>query len=658
MRLITSFLIGWLLCSGAAQAQRAVRLKSPDGQLVFTFRLTPRAPVYQVSLAGQPVVAESALGLVFKEGGPFSAGLKLLSARPSQTDETYALPVGKNSRVRNHYRQVVLALQEKAGARRQVNVVVRAFDDGLAFRYEFPAQKNWASYVLTEENSTFNLAGNPTVLTLFRENYTTSHEGLYSRLPLAKIQADTLMDLPTLFELPGRAYLAITEAAVRDYATLYLAKHDGVLTSRLSPLPGQTDVKVVAALPHRSPWRVLLLGRRVETLLESNIVASLNEPPAIQDFSWLRPGLSTFHWWNGDVVPDTTFSPGLNFETNKYYIDFCARHGLAYHSVIGYGGVAWYVNDGISYAPGPHSDVTRPVPSLDMQQVCDYAKSKGVGIRVWVHWQPFYAQLDKALAQFEAWGVQGMMVDFMDRDDQQMVNMQEEMLRKAAQHHLHIQFHGAAKPTGLARTYPNEFTREGTLNYENNKWAGPMLPDHDLNMPFTRGLAGPTDYHLGGFRAVPLAQFKPQQTRPLMVGTRCHMLAMYVVLESPLGLVCDYPAAYENQPGFEFITALPTVWDETRVPQAAVGQYACFARRRGPDWYVGTINSSEARTLALKLDFLPAGEYEATLFGDAPDVATDPNHLVKQTRRVRRSDVVELNLAAGGGQVMVLRKQR
>ncbi len=482
--------------------------------------------------------------------------------------------------------------------------------------------------------------------------------GAYSRLPLTKIRPDTLMDLPTLFEFPGRAYLAVTEAAVRDYATMYLAKHAGVLTSRLSPLPGQTEVKVVAALPHRSPWRVLLLGRRVETLLESNIVASLNEPPAFQDFSWLKPGLSTFHWWNGDVVPDTTFSPGLNFETNKYYIDFCARHGLAYHSVIGYGGVAWYVNDGISYAPGPHSDVTRPVPGLDMQQICDYAKSKGVGIRVWVHWQPFYTQLDKALAQFAAWGVQGMMVDFMDRDDQQMVNMQEEMLRKAAQHHLHIQFHGAAKPTGLARTYPNELTREGTLNYENNKWAGPMLPDHDLNMPFTRGLAGPTDYHLGGFWAVPLGQFKPQQTRPLMVGTRCHMLAMYVVLESPLGLVCDYPAAYENQPGFEFITALPTVWDETRVPQAAVGQYACFARRRGPNWFVGTINSSQARTLALKLDFLPAGDYEATLFGDAPDVATDPNHLVKQTRRVHRGDVVELNLAAGGGQVMVLRKQQ
>ena len=248
----------------------------------------------------------------------------MLSAKISATDETYALPVGKNSRVRNRYHQALIALQETAGAHRRVNLVVRAFDDGLAFRYEFPTQKNWAAYTLTAENSTFSLAGNPTVLTLFRENYTTSHEGLYSRLPWAQVKADTLMDLPTLFELPGRAYVAITEAALRDYASLYLAKHAGVLTSRLSPLPGQAEAKVVATLPHRSPWRVLLMGKKVETLMESNLVTSLNEPTTIQELSWLKPGMSTFHWWNGDVVPDTTFSPGLNFETNKYYIDFCA----------------------------------------------------------------------------------------------------------------------------------------------------------------------------------------------------------------------------------------------------------------------------------------------------------------------------------------------
>ncbi|QKG58089.1 glycoside hydrolase family 97 protein [Hymenobacter sp. BRD128] len=656
LRSVLLLVAGWLLATSAF-AQKLLTLRSPDGQLTYRFRLTPQAPVYAVDFQGKPVVVASPLGLVFQQGGAWGAGLQLVSAQASATDNFYTLQVGKASRVRNHYRQLVIALREKAGLGRQVNLVVRAFDDGLAFRYEFPAQKNWPAYVLTDENSTFRLAGDPTLLTLFRPNYTTSHEGFYSRLPLSQVRADTLLDMPTLAQYPGGPYLAITEAALRDYAGMYLARHAGVLTSRLSPLPGQTAVKVRAALPHRSPWRVLLLGQRVGTLLESNIITSLNEPPS-QDFSWLKPGKSDFHWWNGDILPDTIFPPGRSFEFNQYYIDFCARHGIEYHSVIGYGNAAWYQNDGEGYAPGPHTDVTKPVPGLDMQRLGDYAKSQGVGLRVWVHWQPFYAQLDKALAQFEAWGVQGMMVDFMDRDDQQMVNMQEEMLRKAAQHHIHIQFHGAFKPTGLSRTYPNELTREGTLNYENNKWGPAMPPDHDINMPFTRLLAGPTDYHLGGFRAVPPTQFRPQYTRPLMVGTRAHMLAMYVVLESYLTMVCDYPTAYEGQPGFDFIRALPTVWDETRVPLAEVAQYVCIARRKGTDWFVGALNNSQPRTLSLKLDFLPPGEYQASFWADAPDVATQPNHLLQKTLTVTRQTALPLDLASGGGQVVALKKIR
>jgi alpha-glucosidase len=331
-------LAAWLLTTSAF-AQKKLTLRSPDGQLTYHLRLTPQAPMYDVAFHGKPVVEASPLGLAFQAGGAWGAGLALLNTHQSTVDEHYTLPVGKASRVRNHYRQLTVALREKAGAGRQVNLVVRAYDDGLAFRYEFPKQENRADYVLTDENSTFRLAGDPTVLTLFREHYLTSHEGFYSRLPLRAVKADTLLDLPTLFAYPGGPYLAITEAALRDYASMYLIKHEGVMTSRLSPLPGQTAVKVRAALPHRSPWRVLLLGQRVGALLESNLITSLNDPPT-QDFSWLKPGMSDFHWWNGDISPDTTFAPGRNFDFNKYYIDFCARHGIAYHSVIGYGNAA------------------------------------------------------------------------------------------------------------------------------------------------------------------------------------------------------------------------------------------------------------------------------------------------------------------------------
>jgi alpha-glucosidase len=263
-----------------------------------------------------------------------------------------------------------------------------------------------------------------------------------------------------------------------------------------------------------------------------------------------------------------------------------------------------------------------------------------------------YPKLDSAFAQFEKWGISGMMIDFMDRDDQEMVNMQTEMLEKAAMHHLHVQFHGAYKPTGLSRTWPNEFTREGTLNYECNKWSRRINPDHDINFPFTRMLAGATDYHLGGFRSVTDSQFVVQYTRPLMLGTRCHMLAMYVVLESYLGMVCDYPEAYEGQPGFDFLQKVPTVWDETKVLDAAVGGYITIARRKGTEWFAGSITNHEERTLPVSFNFLPDGKYEAEIYTDAVDADLYPNKLVKVIRNITNKDSVAVVLKKGGGTVM------
>jgi alpha-glucosidase len=242
-----------------------------------------------------------------------------------------------------------------------------------------------------------------------------------------------------------------------------------------------------------------------------------------------------------------------------------------------------------------------------------------------------------------------MMIDFMDRDDQEMVNMQTEMLEKAAKHKLHVQFHGAYKPTGLHRTYPNEFTREGTLNYETNKWdSAGLSPDHDINIPFTRMLAGSTDYHLGGFRAVPPEKFTAQYTRPLMLGTRCHMLAMYVVLESYLGMVCDYPEAYEGQPGFDFIKKVPTVWDEIRVLDASVGEFVVIARKKDDDWFIGAITNSSARELSIPLSFLGAGTYQTIVHTDSSD---DPNAVNETIQQFNKDSKLNVRLAAGGGMV-------
>jgi alpha-glucosidase len=549
------------------------------------------------------------------------------------------------------YAEALIPMQE---SRRTINLRVRVFDDGIGFRYELPVQDEWNNYQLTDENTHFNFSGNPTARVAFLENYFTSHEHRYNVMPVKDIANDTLMDMPALFEFPGKVYLAITEANLLNYAGMSLIKRDGIFTSQLTPLPRQDEIKVKATLPHHTPWRVLMISDRIGDLIESNILTSLADPCKIEDLSWLKPGKATFHWWNGDISPDTTWEPGLNFDFEKYYIDFCARNNIEYHTVIGYRQVAWYQNDGEQYAPGPNTDVTKPRPGLDIQALSDYAKSKGVRLRFWVHWQALYPKLDTAFALFEKWGIAGMMVDFMDRDDQEMVKIQEEILQKAAAHHLEIQFHGAYKPTGLSRTYPNESTREGTLNYENDKWGNLITPDDDINIPFTRGLAGATDYHLGGFNAMPADSFVVQTLRPHVLGTRCHMLAMYVVLENYMSMICDYPKAYEGEKGFEFLKEVPTVWDEIKVPGASVGEWVCVARRKGSDWYVGAINNSTPRTIKIPLSFLPAGNFRAAIYKDAPDAVHHPNELIKENQSVNTSGMLTFDLPPGGGVVIKL----
>lgn len=644
--------------------QTNMQLKSPNGEIRFIFQLKATAPAYSVQYKNQSLINDASLDLAFAETGAFGSNLKLLKPVFRSAVERYELVVGKTKLVNEPFNEGIFPLEERTKPGRKINLIVRAFNDGLAFRYEFPKQANWASYSLTEENSSFKFASDPKLLALFLPSFTSSHEGEYSTMRLSEMKEDTLMDMPALFEFPGKTYLAITEAALVDYAGMYLIKKNGVLTSRLSPLPGQAvnvklgegDVKVKATLPHKTPWRVMMISDRIGALVESNLLTNLNEPNKIKDPSWIKPGKTTFPWWNGSIIPDTTFAPGNNFENNQYYIDFCARNGIEYHSIVESNGHEWYTNDGGGYQPGPNVDITKPVDGIDMKQICDYAKNKGVKVRVWVHWKALYPKLDTAFALFEQWGLAGMMVDFMDRDDQEMTNIKEEILIKAAKHKLHIQFHGVEKPTGLSRTYPNEITREGTLNYEVNKWEKRITPDHDLNIVFTRMLAGPSDYHMGGFRTVPDSLWKVQYTRPLMLGTRCHMLGMFVVLESYLGMVCDYPAAYEGQAGFEFVKAVPTIWDETKVVSAELQQYITIARKKNEEWYVGTITNHDARQTTINFNFLKEGTWVADIYTDAPDAVVHPNNLVKETREVKPTDTLTLKLAAGGGAAIRLKR--
>lgn len=646
-----------LFCFMAVSAQQNISVSSPDGKLKFLLKITPETVSYEVNYKKQLLVENSLLGFSF-DNGEFGSNLKTGKVRRKSIDETYELVVGKVSSARNHCNEMIVPLQEKEAPGRLINLVVRAFNDGVAFRYEFPEQEGWNSYVMYDEKTQFRLNGNPMALLMYLPGYINTHEGVYTHTEYDKIAKKRLIEMPVTLEFDNGIYMSITEAAVRNYAGMYLVKEKNGFAGKLSPRLGQEKIKVeINEFPHRTPWRVLSVADRVGGLLETNILTSLNEPCKIEDTSWIKPCRTTFTWWNGNVVPDSTFSPGNNFETNKYYIDFAARNGLDAHGIYGYAETPWYYDDNFNFGwAGPNADITRPIPCLNMPHIVEYAKSKGVGIHLWVHWRPLYDKLEEAFALYEKWGVKGLMVDFLDRDDQEMIRIQEEILQAAARHRLFIQFHGSSKPSGLTRTYPNEFTREGTLNYEVCKWDTLVNADHDISVPFTRLLAGPTDYHLGGFRALPRSEFKIQYVNPYVMSTRCHMMAMYVVLENHLTSLCDTPMAYEGQPGFEVLRTVPGTWDEMHVPLAEFNKYVTVARRNGTDWWVGTLNDGTARTLNLKLDFLGEGEYRAEVYTDAPDAEKNPNHLSKEIRTVTRKDKIELPLAVDGGAVLRISK--
>ncbi len=634
-------------------------VSSPDGRVEVQTNAEPSVgrTDFQVRFRGRALV-EGALGLSVR-GTNLLDNAAVRTSRLRSSDRTYTVPFGKSNPIRDHFNELTLELEPRDGTIRKLRVVFRVYDDGVAFRCVVPAQEGVDSIEITDEPTRLRFPGNPQTWPLYRENYTTSHEGLYGSTKCSELDTNRLIDLPFLTEFEDGVSVAMTEASLRNYAGMYLKAEgngDGRrLRCDLSPLPGQTEVKVRSRLPLASPWRVLLIGTEAGRLIESNLLLSLNDPPSIEDTSWLKAGKTTWYWWNGPYQEPVDFAVGLNWPTMKHYIDFCARNGIAFHAIMSTTDEhPWYQQSDRGFGPGPDTDITKPRAGLSMEQVGDYARTKGVGLRLWVHWKPLSQHLEEAFAQYERWGIQGLMVDFLDRDDQEMVLFAERVLQSAARHHLHIHFHGVWKPTGLQRTFPNLLNHEGVLNLEYLKWSDQGGPPHNVMAAYTRMLAGPLDYHLGGFRSVNRDQFKPVSTKPNVLGTRCHHLALYVVYENPMPMVSDAPSAYEGQPGFDFICRVPTTWDETRVLQGKVGSYIVLARRKGADWYVGALTDWTARTLEMPLTFLRPGQYRIETWADVPG-SEDPNQLTFETGTMDAQGTLQLRLSSGGGAALHIR---
>jgi alpha-glucosidase len=641
----------------AAAAAAPVDVRSPDGQVMISLRLREGGqPVYRVTYRGKVVVDDSPLGLTFaaRDGGSFHRDLTIAGVEHTQADETYPVIAGKTATARDHYNQATVNLARSSGSQRAtpVQVVLRAYDDGAAFRYQFPGQ-DAEPLTIASEDTTFNLPADAKAWVLPVPNFTSHYEYLYDPKKVAEIGAGKLIGLPLLLECAeGGPAIAITEANLTDYAGMYLERADAgttTLRSRLSPRPDKPGIAVELTKRRVSPWRVILLAESAGKLIESNLVSNLNDPCAIADTSWIKPGKVAFLWWNGYLIGHNGVRGAVDTNTFNHYVDAAAEFGFPYSSIDGLD-IAWYGGK----IPGYHGeDITKPVAGLDIQAVLDHAKKKGVRIRLWVASQALRANLDRALETYQRWGVEGIMVDFIERDDQEMVNWVREMVEKAAAHRLTVTLHNVSKPTGLSRTYPNLLTREAVRNQEWDKWdAHGVTPEHNVTVPFTRMLAGPLDYHAGGFRNVRTSDYAPRDVAPDVMGTRCHQLAMYVVYDDPMPMAVDYPAAYRGRPGIDVLRDVPTTWDETRFIDGKVGQYIVIARRKDDVWYLASMTNDTPREVKVSLTFLGDGRFVAERWAD--DIAAGPNGLAKSSQDVTAHDTLHMKLAPAGGQVMRL----
>jgi alpha-glucosidase len=442
------------------------------------------------------------------------------------------------------------------------------------------------------------------------------------------------------------AWVALTEAHLENYAGLYLTHstpNARELESRLAPSIDNPNISVMVQTPMQSPWRVMMIADQPGRLIESNIVINLNPPCAISDTSWIKAGKSAWDWWSGGAAENVGFKPGMNTETMKYYIDFASSTRFEYMLIdAGWSG----------------RDITIPSPSINMPELIEYARSKNVRLWLWTHWTAVEKQMNEAFPLYEKWGIAGVKIDFMDRDDQWMVDFYHRVVKKAAQHHLMIDFHGAYKPDGLRRTYPNQMTKEGVLGLEYNRWSARDTPEHNVMLAFTRMLAGPMDFTPGGFNNVTPESFEPRNLKPMVMGTRSHQTALFVVFESPFMVVADWPGAYAHQKELDFLRAVPSTWDETRVLEGKVGSHIVIARRRRDEWYLGAITGWNPVELTMPLGFLGKGKFVAEIYSDAPDSAQNPKNSLKEEKKVTGASSLKLKLVSGGGAAVRFRPEK
>ncbi len=622
--------------------------RSPDKQLRLEVQ-TGQQLKFNLLFHDSLIIKDAEIGLSTNQ---FTAGKNTGKAKKrsaSVDDVSFPLIAEKSKSIPFIYNEMSLSF--KAGW----SVVFRLYNNGFAYR--FTSNKK-GELIVDKEQAIFPIQGNFDVFYPEDKSFMSHYERAYPRLKFDSISMNSFCVLPALFDRAD-VKLTITETDVLDYPNMFLEYNGNQKFTAIFPpavlaaenLPGKDRSEVLTNADYIAktigtrnfPWRIFMLEKNATALLSNQLPYLLAPEQSLDDVSWIQPGKVAWDWWNANNIYGVDFKSGINTETYKYYIDFAAKFNIPY--II--------LDEGWSKT----TDVLEVVPEIDMKELSTYAQKKGVGIILWVLWKPLLEQIDEAMEQYELWNIRGIKVDFMQRADQQMVNYYEEIARKAALHKLIVDFHGAYKPSGLRRKYPNVLTYEGVQGLENVKWSKKITPTHDVTLPFTRMLAGPMDYTPGAMRNAHKQDYHISWNRPMSMGTRAHQAALYIVFESPLQMLCDNPSNYLKEPEYtKFIADIPVVWDQSFSPMAEIGKFIVMSRKKGNHWYIGALNNEEARTLTINTDFLDDGIYEIHFLKDGPNADRMAEDHKFGRKAIKKGENITIKMESGGGYVAVLKK--
>ncbi|MCQ2320133.1 MAG: glycoside hydrolase family 97 protein [Bacteroidales bacterium] len=661
MKIKTLVLSVMLLLSANLFAQKQFTLQSPDKDITIKVKVGDNL-TYSVTHNGTVVLAESVIAMKLDNGTVLGEKPILKSEKTVENAEKIAANFYKRNEIDNHYCQMTLAFKGN------YSVIFRAYNDGVAYRFVTDFKK---PIIIENETADFNFDADYTAHIPYvnarkgdgdfiQQQFFTSFENLYTITPLSKMESDRLVFLPAMVELKDGKKAVITESDLEDFPGLLLRNETGKSGfSAIHAAYPKTEIqgghnnlqyvvtereKYIAKVQGKRnfPWRCIVISENDAELADSDMVYKLASPCRVSDVSWIQPGKVAWDWWNAWNIYNVDFKAGINNYTYKYYIDFASKYGIEY-VILDEG---WAVN--------LQADLMQVVPEIDLQELVNYGKERNVGIVLWAGYAAIDKDMENVCKYYSEMGVKGFKVDFMDRDDQKVVDFYYRMAEMAAKYHLFVDFHGAYKPTGLSRTYPNVLNYEGVFGLEQAKWDNDDdLVTYEVTIPFIRMVAGPFDFTQGAMNNANKNNFRAIYTEPMSQGTRCRQLAEYVIFESPFNMLCDSPTNYlKEDECTRFIANVPTTWDETVVLDGKVGEYIVVARKKGFRWYIGAITNWEERDLVIDLKPLNGGAKSGHIYRDGPNANNVAKDYVSETAQVM-GNKVKVHLAKGGGMVLV-----